>query len=180
MAYENALRAGKQRYPKALVAKYGKANLKSLMPGQSRRAPAKWDKNAAFGFVARIPRPTPDVFILIQHIAVGEKDGLPWNDTVMTKPRDSFLTAEDLAKIDKSKGFTTVWIGRDKLSVAGTLQLATLPERNAKFFLGEFFDPKHPNQKYDFYLSVKNSGLKDKSLFVDRLILAKVPAGKKK
>ena len=64
--------------------------------------------------------------------------------------------------------------GRDKLSPAGTLQLATLPERNAKFFLGEFFDPKHPDREFDFYLSVRNSGEKDKSLFVDRLILARV------
>ena len=179
MAYENALRAGKQRYPKFLVDKYGKGNLRSLMPGQSRRSPAKWDKTAAFGFLVRIPRPTPDVFILIQHIAVGEKDGLPWNDTLMVKPRDSFLTAEDLAKIDRSKDFVPIWIGRDKLSPAGTLQLATLPSRNAKFFLGELFDPKHPDQQYDFYLSLKNSGAKDKSLFVDRLILAKVAGGKK-
>ena len=180
MAYENAIRADKQSYPAELVAKYGKDNLKSLMPGQTRRSPDKWDKNAAFGFIVRIPRPTPDVFILIQHIAVGEKDGLPWNDTVMVKPRDSFLTAEDLARIDAGKGFTTVWIGRDKLSPAGTLQLSTLPSRNAKFFLGEFFDPKNPDQEYDVYLSVKNSGLKDKSLLVDRLILAKVAKGEKK
>ena len=174
MAYGNASRSGKQHYPKALIAKYGRKNLFSLMPGQSRRAPAKWDDKAAFGFSVRIPRPTPDVYIVIQHIAVGKKDGLPWNNTELVKPRDSFLTAEDLAKIDKSKGFTPIWIGRDKLSPAGALQLATLPSRNAKFFLGELYDPENPEQKYDFYLSLKDGGDKGKTLLVDRLILAKV------
>ena len=101
---------------------------------------------------------------------------IEWKDHVVERPR----TYTETVNGDNSKTFTTVWIGRDKLSVAGTLQLATLPERNARFFLGEFFDPKNPDQEYDFYLSVKNSGLKDKSLFVDRLILAKVADGKKK
>ena len=174
MAIGNANRCGKQRYPKALVDKYGKDNLASLMPGQSRIAPAKWDNKAAFGFAVRIPRPTPDVFIMLQMIGVTEKDGLPWNNTEMIKLRDSFLTAEDLAKIDAAKTYTPVYIGRGKLSPAGSIQLATLPRRNARFFLGEFYDPKDPDREYDLYLSVKNGKYKDKSLLVDRLILAKV------
>ena len=182
MAYEFNRRR-RQSYPEELVAKYGKDNLVTLMPCQSRRAPAKWDENTACGFLVRIPRPDKSVFILIQHISVGEKDGLPWNDTVMKQPRSEFLTADDLKKIDAAEGFVPIWIGRDTLSVSGTLQLATLPEkkgqngRNARFFLGEFFDPKNPDQEFDFYLSVKK-GDNDYGLLVERLILAKVPAGK--
>ena len=173
MAYEFQRR--EQKYPDDLVAKYGKGNLASLMPCQSRRSPAGWDKDAASGFFVRIPTPKPGTGIVFQHIYVGEKDGLPWNVVEWVAPRAEFLTAQDLEKIRSSKDWQLIWIGRDKLTESGMLQLATLPGRNARFFLGEFFDPQRPEQKYDFYLSVKNDG---KSLLVDRLVLAKVPAGK--
>ena len=123
----------------------------------------------------------------MQHIYVGEKDGLPWNVTELKQPRAEFLTAADLDRIQNAKGrYQLIWIGRDTLTESGILQLATLPERrgengrDARFFLGEFFDPQKPDQEYDFYLSVKIGGRdSSKGLLVDRLVLAKVPAEKK-
>jgi hypothetical protein len=184
MAYEFQTRT--QSYPDDLVAKYGKENLVTLMPCQSRRPPARWSKRDACGYAVRIPRPDKKTYIVFQHIYVGEKDGLPWNFNEYMQPRAEFLTAEDLKKIDAANDYQLIWIGRDKLTESGVMQLATLPERkgqsgrDARFFLGEFFDEKNPDQEYDFYLSVKRGGRsKDRGLFVDRLVLAKVPAEKK-
>ena len=183
MAYEFQKRT--QVYPDDLVAKYGKDNLTTVMPCQSRRPPARWDRKSASGYVVRIPRPDKKTYIVFQHIYVGEKDGLPWNFNEHVQPRAEFLTEADLKKIDAAKDYELIWIGRDKLTESGILQLATLPEkkgqtgRDVRFFLGEFFDPKNPDQQYDFYLSVKKGGkTKAKGLFVDRLVMAKVPAGK--
>ncbi len=184
MAYEFQIH--KQSYPDDLVAKYGKDNLVTVMPCQSRRPPARWNKKDASGYAVRIPRPDKSVYIVFQHIYVGEKDGLPWICNDHFQPRAEFLTAEDLKKIDDADDYQLIWIGRDKLTESGMLQLATLPEkkgqpgRDARFFLGEFFDPRNPDQEYDFYLSVKKGGKgKAKGLLVDRLVLAKVPAEKK-
>ena len=183
MAYE--FQTHTQSYPDDLVAKYGKDNLTTVMPCQSRRQPAKWDKKSACGYLVRIPRPDKNTYIVFQHIYVGEKDGLPWNYNEHVRPRDEFLTAEDLKKIDAANDYQLIWIGRDKLTESGLLQLGTLPEkkgqsgRDARFFLGMFFDPQNPDQEYDFYLSVKKGGkTKAKGLLVDRLVMAKVPAGK--
>ena len=183
MAYEFQTRT--QKYPAELVAKYGKGNLVTVMPCQSRRPPARWSKRDASGYAVRIPVPDKSVYIVFQHIYVGEKDGLPWICNDYVQPRAEFLTAEDLKKIDAAKDYQLVWIGRDKLTESGMLQLGTLPEkkgqsgRDARFFLGEFFDPKNPDQQYDFYLSVKKGGrTKAKGLLVDRLVMAKVPAKK--
>ena len=183
MAYEFQKRT--QVYPDELVAKYGKENLVTVMPCQSRRPPARWNKKDASGYAVRIPMPDKSTYIVFQHIYVGEKDGLPWNFSDYKQPRAEFLTAEDLKKIGGSKDYQLIWIGRDTLTESGTMQLATLPEkkgqngRNARFFLGEFFDPKNPQQEYDFYLSVKPGGRTPaKGLLVDRLVIAKVPAQK--
>ena len=183
MAYEFQIRT--QSYPEELVAKYGKDNLVTVMPCQSRRPPARWNKKDASGYAVRIPRPDKSVYIVFQHIYVGEKDGLPWICNDHFQPRAEFLTGEDLAKIDAAKDYQLIWIGRDKLTESGVFQLATLPEkkgqsgRDARFFLGEFFDPKNPGQEFDFYLSVRKGDKgKVKGLLVDRLVLAKVPADK--
>ena len=82
------------------------------------------------------------------------------------------------ATIRGGKGYQLVKIGRSRVTVGGVLQLATLPARYTRFFLGRCFDPKHPDQQFDFYLSAKDGG-DGKSLLVDRLVLAKVKGGKK-
>ena len=167
-----AFRSHPQRYPEELIAKYGRENLVTPMMCQERRDPAVWDKNTASGYAVRIPVPTPSVDLIDQLIDVGVKDGLPWNNVIYKPLRKSFLTAADLKKIRASKGYRLIYVGRGKLSVSGVLKLATLPNRHASFFLGEFFDPQDPDREYDFYLSIRNAG---KSLLVDRLVLAKVP-----
>ena len=161
------------RYPQALLDKYGKDNLTTLPAFQSRRAPAKWDRSAACGFAVRIPIPAASTAVLVQHISMSEKNGLPWYNVNMVKLRSSFLTVKDLETIRNGNDYKLVKIGRSKVTANGVLQLATLPIRNTRFFLGECFDPKNPDQEFDFYLSAKDGG-DGKSLLVDRLVLAKV------
>ena len=81
----------------------------------------------------------------------------------------------------KAGEYQLVYCGSSKLSASGMVILATvnngnatlrLSMRNARCFLGEVYDTGKPNQKYDFYLSVK-PGRGGKSLFVDRLVVAK-------
>ena len=177
MAYEFNRR--RQTYPAELVAKYGKDNLITVMPCPTRRPPAIWDENTASGYAVRIPIPNSGAALVVQDISVGEKNGLPWNTVVHRTVRKPMLRRGEVAKIRNSDGYRLVRVGRSSLSESGLIQLATLPEkkgelgRNVRFFLGDFFDPRNPRQKYDIYLSVKDAG-DGKSLFVDRLVLAKV------
>ena len=115
---------------------------------------------------------------MVQHICMSEKNGLPWYNVDLVRLRKSFLTAKDLATIRGGKGYQLVKIGRSRVTVGGVLQLATLPARHTRFFLGQCFDPKDPDQQFDFYLSAKDGG-DGRSLLVDRLVLAKVKGGKK-
>ena len=177
MAYEFNRR--KQTYPVELVDKYGKANLVTVMPCPTRRPPAIWDENSASGYAVRIPIPKSGAALVVQDIRVGEKDGLPWNTVVHRTVRKPMLRRGEVAKLKDVDGYQLVRVGRTTLSESGMIQLATLPEkkgelgRNVRFFLGDFFDPRNPNRKYDIYLSVKDAG-DGKSLFVDRLVLARV------
>ena len=177
MAYEFNKR--KQSYPDDLVAKYGRDNLITVMPCPTRRPPAIWEENSASGYAVRIPIPKSGSALVVKQIRVGEKNGLPWNATNEQIVRKPMLRRGEVAKIRNSEGYQLVRVGRTTLSESGQIQLATLPEkkgelgRNARFFLGEFFDPHRPNQKYDIYLSVRDAG-DGRSLFVDRLVLAKI------
>ena len=165
------------RYPKTLTDKYGKENLTTLYAYQARIAPTTWDRTAVGGFAVRIPIPRASTAVMVQHIYMSEKNGLPWYNVDLVRLRKSFLTAKDLETIRKGKGYQLVRIGRSKVTVGGVLQLATLPARHTRFFLGKCFDPKNPDQEFDFYLSVRDGG-DGKSLLVDRLVLAKAKGGK--
>ena len=176
MAYEFNRR--EQSYPPELLKKYGAENLFSVAPLQSRRPPAKWDKNSASGFAVEMPAPTGKETLVVQDIRVMPKDKLPWN-TVTPLPLDRKLPCPDELK---SGEYQLVYCGRSRLSVSGMVILETvnngnttlrLSMRNARCFLGEVYDTDAPNRKYDFYLSVK-PGRGGKSLFVDRLVVAKI------
>ena len=177
MAYEFNRRT--QVYPDELVAKYGKDNLVTVMPCPTRRPPAIWDENSASGYAVRIRIPRGGTPLVVKDIRVGEKNGLPWNTTTEKTVRKPMLRRGEVAKIRESGGYKLVRVGRTPLSESGMIQLATLPERdgelgrNVRFFLGDFFDPEDPGRKFDIYLSVKDAG-DGKSLFVDRLVLAKI------
>ena len=177
MAYEFNRRT--QKYPDELVSKYGRNNLFTMMPCQNRRPPAMWDDSTACGYAVRIPIPKGGTPLVVKDIRVSTKDGLPWNNVVPRTVRKPMLRRGEVAKIKAGDGYQLVRVGRTRLSESGHIQLGTLPERkgemgrNAQFFLGEFFDPKNPDQQYDLYLSVKDGG-DGKSLLVDRMVLAKV------
>ena len=171
MAYEFNRR--KQTYPAELVEKYGSENLFSLMPCQSRRAPALWDPESASGYAVRIAMPDAKTSMKLWRVRVGEKDGLPWNDVNIRDLHRPMLKKEDLAALREGGSWRLIWVGRAMLSESGMAALATLPNRNVRFFLGGLFDPKKPSQKYDFYLSLKDGG-DGESLLIDRLVLAKV------
>ena len=161
------------RYPQTMIDKYGMENLTTLHAYQARIAPMTQDKTALGGIAVRIPIPSSTTAVMVQHIYMSEKNGLPWYNVDLVRLRSRFLTAKDLETIRKGKGYQLIRIGRSKVTVGGVLQLATLPARNTRFFLGECFDPKNPDQQFDFYLSAKDGG-DGKSLLVDRLVLAKV------
>ena len=164
----------KQSFPDELVTRYGRENLFAVMPCQSRRAPAVWDENSASGYAVRIAVPGPSTAMKLWTVRVGEKDGLPWNDVTITDLRQPMLRPKEVKKIQGDGGRHFYRVGRAKLSESGMAALPTLPNRNVRFFLGEFFDPADPNRKFDIYLSLKDGG-DGKSLLVDRMILAKCP-----
>ena len=175
MVYEFHRR--KQSYPAELVEKYGAEKLFSIPPLQSRRPPARWDKNSASGFAVEMPAPTGSETLVVQDIRVRPKDKLPWN-TVTAIPLQKKLP---LPAELKPGEYQLVYCGRSKLSPSGMVILATvnngnatlrLSMRNARCFLGEVFDTGKPGQKYDFYLSVKPAR-GGGSIFVDRLVVAK-------
>jgi hypothetical protein len=145
------------------------------MPCQSRRAPAVWDDSTASGYAVRIPVPGPGTAApKLWTVRVGEKDGLPWNDVVVTDLRDPMLRPKEIAKIRRGGDWQLYRIGRVKLSESGVVALRTLPNRDVRFFLGAFYDPGDPERKYDLYLSFKDGG-DGRSLLVDRMVLAKCP-----
>ena len=176
MAYEFNRR--EQRFPEELVKKYGAENLFAVPPLQSRRPPARWEKDSASGFAAEMPASVTGKPLTVQDIRVRPKDGLPWN-TVSAIPLQKPLPFP--AEL-KSKEYQLVYCGCSKLSPSGMVILETvnhgnatlrLSMRNARCFLGEVYDTGTPGQKYDFYLSVKPAR-DGKSLFVDRLVVAKI------
>ena len=175
MVYEFNRR--QQSYPAELVKKYGAGNLCSIPPLQSRRPPARWDKKSASGFAVEMPAPTEGQTLNVQDIRVLPKDGLPWNTIRQIPLQKKLPRPSDLAGGD----YQLVYCGKSKLSPSGMVILETvnngnatlrLSMRNARCFLGEIYDTGKPGQKYDFYLSVKPAR-GGKSLFVDRLVVAK-------
>ena len=173
MAYEFNRR--KQVFPDDLVARYGRENLFAVMPCQSRRSPAVWDDTSASGYAVRVAVPGPGTAApKLWTIQVGEKDGLPWNDVVVTDLRQPMLRPKEIEKIRSDGGWHLHRIGRVKLSESGTVALRTLPNRDVRFFLGAFYAPDAPNRKYDLYLSFKDGG-DGKSLLIDRMVLAGCP-----
>jgi len=178
MAYEFNRR--EQTYPDDLVAGYGRENLFSVMPCQSRRAPAVWDGTTASGYAVRIPVPGPGTAPpKLWTIRVGKKDGLPWNDVVVTDLRNPMLRPKEIKKIQSDKTWHLYRVGRVKLSESGVVALRTLPNRDVRFFLGAFYDPEDPERKYDIYLSFKDGGDDGKSMLIDRMILARCPKSDK-
>ena len=175
MAYEFNRR--KQTFPDELIAKYGRENLFAVMPGQSRRAPAVWDENSASGYAVRVAVPRESDGVKLWTVRVGEKDGLPWNDVVITDLRRPMLRPKEVKKI-RSEGGHLYRVGRVKLSESGMAVLRTLPNRDVRFFLGAFYDPADPERKFDVYLSFKDGG-DGKSLLIDRMVLAKCPDAEK-
>ena len=176
MVYEFNRR--RQVYPDELVKKYGADHLFSVPPLQSRRPPAKWDKDSASGFAVEMPAPTGKETLVVQDIRVLPKDSLPWN-TVKQVPLQQKLPRPGELKPGE---YQLVYCGRSKLSASGMVILETvnngnatlrLSMRNARCFLGEIFDTGTPEQKYDFYLSAKPAR-DGRSLFVDRLVVAKI------
>jgi len=176
MVYEFARR--EQRYPAELVKKYGAENLFSIPPLQSRRPPARWDKNSASGFAVEMPASVAGKPLTVQDIRVKPKDGLPWN-TITPIPLQNDLPRPDALN---GKDYQLVYCGRSRLSPSGMVILETvnngnanlrLSMRNARCFLGEVYDTGTPGRKYDFYLSMKPAR-DGRSLFVDRLVLARI------
>ena len=173
MAYEFNRRT--QTFPDELIAKYGRENLFAVMPCQSRRAPAVWDDSTASGYAVRVAVPGPGTAApKLWTIRVGKKDGLPWNDVVVTDLRQPMLRPGEIEKIRREGGWHLYRIGRVKLSESGMAVLRTLPNRDVRFFLGAFYDPEAPERKYDLYLSFKDGG-DGKSLLIDRMVLARCP-----
>ena len=170
MAYEFNRR--EQKFPEELISRYGKNNLFAVMPCQSRRAPAVWDDTTASGYAVRVAVPKESTAMKLWTVRVGTKGGLPWNDVVITDLRQPMLRPKEVAKIRREGGWHLIRVGRAKLSESGMAALPTLPNRNVRFFLGEFYDPKAPNRKFDIYLSFKDGG-DGKSLLIDRMILAR-------
>ena len=66
------------RYPQAMIDKYGMENLTTLHAYQARIAPTTWDKTALGGIAVRIPIPSASTAVMVQHIYMSEKNGLPW------------------------------------------------------------------------------------------------------
>ena len=173
MAYEFNRR--EQSFPEELVARYGRENLFAVMPCQSRRAPAVWDDSAASGYAVRVALPGPGTAApKLWTIRVGQRDGLPWNEVAVTDLRHPMLRPREIEKIRREGGRHLYRIGRAKLSESGMAVLRTLPNRDVRFFLGAFYDPRDPERKYDLYLSFKDGG-DGKSLLIDRMVLAKCP-----
>ena len=172
MAYEFNRR--QQSFPDELVRKYGRENLFAAMPCQSRRAPAVWDDSTASGYAVRIAVPRENDALKLWTIRVGKKDGLPWNDVAVTDLRQPMLRPREIEKIRSEGGWHLYRVGRVRLSESGMAVLRTLPNRDARFFLGSFYEPKDPDRKFDVYLSFKDGG-DGKSLLIDRMVLAKCP-----
>ena len=176
MAYEFHRR--EQKYPQYLIDKYGKENLHVLMPCPSRRPPDHWDEKSACGFVVLIPADNNNKYV-VQHIDVGLRNRMPWNEVKYEKLPHKAWNEKTLARIKKNpKNFTLVYIGRTTLTVSDIMQFATLPNktavvgRDARFFLGECFEPANPKQKFDLYISVKPAP--KGNMYLERMFVARV------
>jgi len=170
MAYEFNRR--KQAFPDDLSTRYGEKNLFAVMPCQSRIAPAVWDDTTSSGYAVRVALPGPATAVKLWTVRVGQKDGLPWNEVVITDLRQPMLRPMEVAKIRRENGWHLYRVGRVKLSESGMAVLRTLPNRDVRFFLGAHYDPRDPDRKYDLYLSFKYGG-DGKSLLIDRMVLAR-------
>ena len=108
---------------------------------------------------------------------------MPWNEVKYEKLPHKAWNEKTLARIKKNpKNFTLVYIGRTTLTVSDIMQFATLPNktavvgRDARFFLGECFDPAKPKQKFDLYISVKPAP--KGNMYLERMFVARVPETK--
>lgn len=160
-----------QSFPEDLLEKYGKDNLFSVMPAQSRRAPEVWGKpEESFGFAVKVPYTKNKLGL--RQVYVGLKDGLPWNVDKNDPFDNPVLSPDNMPAVKAAGGFAVYYLGRKSLTPSANIRIATLPERDARFFLGSFYDDKNPKQEFDFFISMKDNG-DGKSLLVDRIIIAK-------
>ena len=71
-----------------------------------------------------------------------------------------------------AKGYNPYYMGRVRLTAAETVVITGV-DCKVQFYIGAPFDPAHPEQEFDVYVSIRH--LEDDRVLIDRMYVCKVP-----
>ena len=162
--------------PTELAEKYGRGNVTPIRMDVRTYLPSRTDEPDAAGGTAVEAQIADAQFGYTPCIVEKMPDGSytrnrPWLIPFKSSP----LMRKRLPEFKAANGYKPYFVDRIKLTAADTV-VVTGVDTKAHFFIADAFDPKHPEQEYDIYISIKY--LKDENVLIDRMYVCK-PQGNK-
>ena len=180
---KNFLASGKTAYlsnssgrnapiPAELADMYGSCNVRAVRLDGRTGVPARTgEPDAANGIAVEVK--LVDAKIVHMPTVMERQD-----DGTFARKRDSFIPFSHnpflrkfLPVYQAAGGYRPYYMGRIKLTAAETVVISGVDVK-AQFHIGASFDPEHPAQEYDIYVSIKF--LADDRILIDRMYVCKV------
>lgn len=158
--------------PEELVQKYGKENVTPIRLDARTGAPKRLDEPDAASGVAVEVQIVDAQFGYMPCIMQKMPDGSFKRNIPSFIPfKSSPLVKTNLPVFKAANGYKPYFIDTIKLGAAHTVVVSGV-DTKVQFYIAAAFDPDHPDQQYDLYISVKF--LEEDRVLIDRMYVCKI------
>ena len=158
--------------PEELVQKYGRENVTPIRLDARTGAPKRLDEPDAASGVAVEAQIVDAQFGYMPCIMEKMPDGSFKRNIPSFIPfKSSPLVKKNLPVFKAANGYKPYFIDTIKLGAAHTVVVSGV-DTKVQFYIATAFDPDHPDQQYDLYISVKF--LEEDRVLIDRMYVCKI------
>jgi hypothetical protein len=158
--------------PEELVQKYGKENVTPIRLDARTGAPKRLDEPDAASGVAVEVQIVDAQFGYMPCVMQKMPDGSFKRNIPSFIPfKSSPLVKTNLPVFKAANGYKPYFIDTIKLGAAHTVVVSGV-DTKVQFYIAAAFDPDHPDQQYDLYISVKF--LEEDRVLIDRMYVCKI------
>ena len=157
--------------PEELTKRYGSGNVRAIrIDGRIDVSPRQNEPDAANGLAVEV-KTADGKLVHMPCIMVRKKDGNFACELESFIPfTDNPLMRKNLPTFRAARGYKPYYIDRIRLTAAETV-VVTGVDCKVQFHIGAAYDPEHPAQEYDIYLSIKY--LSGDRVLIDRMYVCK-------
>ena len=157
--------------PEELTKRYGNGNVRAIrIDGRIDVSPRQNEPDAANGLAVEV-KTADGKLVHMPCIMVRKKDGNFACELESFIPfTDNPLMRKNLPTFRAARGYKPYYIDRIRLTAAETV-VVTGVDCKVQFHIGAAYDPEHPAQEYDIYLSIKY--LSGDRVLIDRMYVCK-------